>query len=81
MASTLRTWSRESSGVMSMMRSIDLAALLVCSVPSTSTPVSAAESARFTVSMSRISPTTSTSGASRSAERSAAAKPLVCAPT
>ena len=45
-----------------MMRSIVFAALFVCSVPKTSVPRSAAESAMAIVSRSRISPTRITSG-------------------
>jgi hypothetical protein len=53
-----------------------LEALLVCSVPNTSTPISAAVMASAMVSMSRISPTRITPGSWRMAERSALAKLL-----
>ncbi len=61
-----------------MMRSIVLAALLVCSVPNTSRPISAAVIASAIVSRSRISPTSTTSASWRTAARSAGAKPFVC---
>ena len=64
-----------------MMRSMVLAALLVCSVPNTSRPISAAVSASEMVSRSRISPTSTTSASWRTAARSASAKPCVCIPT
>ena len=60
------------------MRSMVFAAELVCSVPNTRWPVSAAVRASRIVSRSRISPTRITSGSSRSAERSASPKPRVC---
>ena len=60
-----------SAGKTSMMRSMVFGAELVCSVPNTKWPVSAAEMARRMVSKSRSSPTRITSGSSRSAERSA----------
>ena len=63
-----------------MMRSTVLAALLVCSVPKTMVPVSAAESAIEIVSMSRISPTRTRSGSSRPAALSASAKLVAWAP-
>ena len=72
-----RTMSFSSPGNTSTMRSMVLAAELVCSVPNTRWPVSAAVSARRMVSRSRISPTSTTSGSSRSAERSASEKPRV----
>ena len=72
---TRRAWSGSapccSAGKTSMMRSIVLGALEVCSVPKTRCPVSAAVSASEIVSRSRISPTRITSGSSRSALRSA----------
>jgi hypothetical protein len=58
-------------------RSILFAAEVVCSVPNTRWPVSAAVSARRMVSRSRSSPTRITSGSSRNAERNASAKPRV----
>jgi hypothetical protein len=50
-----------------MTRSMVLEALLVCSVPNTSTPISAAVMASAMVSMSRISPTRITPGSWRMA--------------
>ena len=79
--SIARTWCCRSPGKVSMMRSTVLCALLVCSVPNTRCPVSAAVSARAMVSRSRISPTRITSGSSRSAALSAVAKLSVCGPT
>ena len=55
--SIARTISFSEAGNTSMMRSIVFAAELVCSVPKTRWPVSAAVSARRIVSRSRISPT------------------------
>ena len=72
-----RTISFSCAGNTSTTRSMVLAAELVCSVPNTRWPVSAAVSARRMVSRSRISPTSTTSGSSRSAERSASEKPSV----
>ena len=57
-----------------MIRSAALDAELVCSVPNTSTPVSAACKATWMVSRSRISPVTTTSGDSRKLERNALEK-------
>ena len=79
--SIARTISFSAAGNTSMMRSMVLAALEVCSVPNTRWPVSAAVSARRIVSRSRISPTRMQSGSSRSAERSALANDSVCGPT
>ncbi len=79
--SMARTMSFSSAGNTSMMRSIVLAALVVCRVPNTRWPVSAAVMARRMVSRSRISPTRMTSGSSRRAERSALEKLSVCGPT
>ena len=70
--------SFSAAGNTSTMRSMVLAAELVCRVPNTRWPVSAAVRARRMVSRSRISPTRITSGSSRSAERSASLKPWVC---
>ena len=56
---------------------IFLAADVVCSVPSTKCPVSAAVSASRIVSMSRNSPTRMMSGSSRNAERNASLNPWV----
>ena len=81
LASTVRACSRCWIGNWSRMRWIVRSALLVCSVASTRWPVSAAVSAIEAVSRSRISPTTMTSGSSRSAARSAVEKSRVCAPT
>ena len=61
--------SRSSAGSASTMRSMVLTALVVCSVPSTRWPVSAAVIAQRTVSASRSSPTRITSGSSRMAAR------------
>ena len=58
-----------------MILFIVLGAPLVCSVPKTKCPVSAAVKARETVSKSLISPTKITSGSSLSAAFNAAAKP------
>ena len=58
-----------------------LAALGVFIVPSTRCPVSLAASAMRTVSVSRSSPTTMTSGSSRSDALSAVANDSVCVPT
>ena len=55
--SIARTISFSAAGNTSTMRSMVLAAELVCSVPNTRWPVSAAVSARRIVSRSRISPT------------------------
>ena len=55
--SIARTISFSAAGNTSMIRSIVLAAELVCSVAKTRWPVSAAVSARRIVSRSRISPT------------------------
>ena len=54
-----------------MIRSTVDAAVVVCSVPNTRWPVSAVSIAIATVSRSRISPTSTMSGSSRSAARSA----------
>ena len=51
-----------------------LAAPVVCSVPNTRCPVSAAVIAASIVSRSRISPTRTTSGSWRNARRKASAK-------
>ena len=72
-----RTMSFSAAGNTSTMRSMVLAAELVCSVPNTKWPVSAPDSARRMVSRSRISPTRITSGSSRKAERKASLKPSV----
>ena len=80
-ASITRTWGCSSEGKASMMRSIVLEAELVCSVPNTRMPSSAAASACRIVSRSRISPTSTMSGSSREAIRSALAKERVWAPT
>ena len=79
--SEIRTWFCSLAGNASMMRSIVLAALLVCSVPNTSMPISAAVIASAIVSRSRISPTSTTSASCRIAARSAGPKPCVCVPT
>ena len=59
---------------MSTSRVTALGASLVCSVESTRWPVSDAWSAIWAVSLSRISPTSTTSGSCRRIERSAEAK-------
>src|SRR5688572_9489431 len=79
--SIARIISFSSAGNTSMIRSMVLAAELVCSVPNTRWPVSAAVIARRMVSRSRSSPTRIMSGSSRSAERSALANDKVCGPT
>ena len=61
-----------------MMRSTVPDAVVVCSVPKTRCPVSAVSMAIDTVSRSRISPTRTTFGSSRSAARSADLNDLVC---
>src|SRR3569833_31893 len=72
-----RTISFSAAGNTSTIRSMVFAAELVCRVPNTRWPVSAADSARRMVSRSRISPTRTMSGSSRKAERKASAKPRV----
>ena len=62
-----------------MMRLIVCAAELVCSVAKVRWPVSAMRSAASTVSRSRISPISTTSGSWRRTERSALAKLWVSA--
>ncbi len=79
--SMVRTMSFSSEGNTSTTRSMVLAAELVCSVPNTKWPVSAAVSARRMVSRSRNSPTRTTSGSSRSADFSALANECVCGPS
>src|SRR5579862_4857187 len=69
-----------SAGKTSMTRSTVLAALWVCKVPNTKWPVAAAVMASSMVSKSRISPTRTISGSSRSAPRSPDANDLVCRP-
>ena len=63
-----------------MMRLIVSVASTVCSVESTRWPVSAADSAVWTVSSSRISPTRMTSGSWRRTRRSARLKDAVSMP-
>ena len=58
----------------SVSRTIADGASLVCSVESTRWPVSAASTAMWAVSRSRISPSSTTSGSERRIERRAAAK-------
>src|SRR5437667_2457582 len=69
-----RTWDCLSEGNTFTMRSTVCAAPLVCSVPMTRIPISAAVTAMLMVSRSRSSPTRITSGSSRRAECTAAAK-------
>ena len=64
-----------------MSRSTVLAAVVVWSVPKTRWPVSAVSIAMETVSRSRSSPTSTMSGSSRSAARSADLNEPVCTPT
>ena len=75
---TVESWMRTIScwlvGKAFVIRSIVLAAPVVCSVPKTKWPVSAAVMAASIVSKSRISPTRIMSGSWRSARRSASAK-------
>ena len=83
-SSTKASWARTCDcwfdGNTSMIRLIDSAAELVCSVASARWPVSAMVSAAAMVSRSRISPTRITSGSSRSAYLSAVEKLLVSVP-
>ena len=79
--SIVRTCSCLSVGKALTMRSTVAAAPLVCSVPITRMPISAAVTAMLMVSWSRSSPTSTTSGSSRRAECSASANPGLCVPT
>ena len=76
-ASATRTCFCSCSGKKSTMRLIVSGASIVCSVESTRWPVSAADRAARTVSMSRISPTRMTSGSWRIAARRAEVKSAV----
>ena len=80
-ARKLLVCSRSSAGSASIMRSMVLTALVVCSVPSTRWPVSAAVIAIEIVSASRSSPTRITSGSSRIAARTPSAKDGRCVPS
>ncbi len=80
-ASIARTCCCWCGGKKSMMRLIVSGASTVCSVENTRWPVSAAERAVCTVSVSRISPTRITSGSWRSTRRSAWPKLFVSRPT
>ena len=84
-SSTSESWERICpcwwAGKTSMMRLIVCAAELVCRVAKVRWPVSAMRSAASTVSRSRISPISTTSGSCRSAERRAAVKLWVSALT
>ena len=80
-ARKLLVCSRSSTGNASITRSIVLTALVVCSVPSTKCPVSAAVIAMEMVSASRNSPTRMTSGSSRIAARTPSAKLGMCVPS
>ena len=80
-ARKLLVCSRSSTGSASMMRSMVFTALVVCSVPSTRCPVSAAVIAMQMVSASRNSPTRITSGSSRIAARTPSAKLGMCVPS
>ena len=79
--SCIRTCSCWWGGNTSMMRSTVLGALEVCRVDRTRWPVSADVMAMEMVSRSRISPTSMTSGSSRSAERSALEKDFMLLPS
>ncbi len=79
--SCVRTWSCRLPGKASMMRLTVPWALLVCSVPKTMWPVSAALIAASIVSKSRISPTRITSGSCRRARRIASEKLGTSTPT
>ena len=76
----VRTCDCLSEGNTLTMRSTVCAAPLVCSVPMTRMPISAAVTAMLMVSRSRNSPTRITSGSSRRAECSAAEKLGACTP-
>src|SRR5581483_221481 len=76
----VRTCDCLSDGKTLMIRSTVGPAPLVCSVPMTRIPSSAAVTAMLMVSRSRNSPTRMTSGSSRNAECSAAAKLELCTP-
>src|SRR6266513_5889694 len=80
-ASCARTWDCWCAGKTSMMRLMDSAAELVCSVAKARWPVSAMVSAAWIVSRSRISPISTTSGSCRRAYFSAAWKLFVSVPT
>ncbi len=80
-ASMTRICPCRSAGNWSMIRSTVEGAEEVCRVPNTRCPVSAVSIAIATVSRSRISPTSTMSGSSRKAARSASLKESVCSPT
>ena len=80
MDSCTRICCCRSAGKASTMRSMVSTAELVCRVPRTRWPVSAAVMAVSMVSRSRISPTRMMSGSSRRAERRALAKLAVSRP-
>jgi len=80
-ASAARTCGCSSTENDVMSRSTALWALVALRVASTMCPVSAAVRARLTVSLSRRSPMTMTSGSSRSAARRARENELVLVPT
>ena len=79
--SAARIWPCSSAGKEERMRSTAFAAEVELRVPRTMWPVSAAVRASETLSLSRSSPITMTSGSSRSAARSARAKDWVSLPT
>ena len=79
--SCVRTWACCSAGKTSMMRDSACDVSLVCSVAKTRWPVSAMVSANWIDSRSRISPTRSTSGSARRAERRASSNECVSVPT
>ncbi len=72
-----RIMSFSAAGKTSIIRSMVFEAELVCNVPKTRCPVSAAVKAKRMVSKSRNSPTKMISGSSRRAERNASLKPSV----
>ena len=77
----VRIYGSSPGGKALIMRSTDAAAPFVCNVAMTRIPISAAVSARWMVSWSRISPTRITSGSSRNADIRAREKEGVCVPT
>ena len=79
--SIFRTCSCSDPSKVSTILLMVCTAELVCSVPKTRCPVSAAVSAASIVSLSRISPMRMISGSSRIANLSAVAKLLVSSPT
>ena len=80
-ASCTMIWLRRSPGNTSMIRSMDWAESLVCSVVITRWPVSAMVRAADMDSRSRISPTSTTSGSSRRTALRAFSNDSVSVPT